>query len=131
MSSVGIDANTGQPLVGWKHVEQSIVKIITTEIGERVQRRDFGSAFPTLLDRPQNEETVLKFYVAIAEALEPRMVRGNIYGEPRFQLQLINIDVTTPGAAQLSLSGDYLPDGHKGKIANATATELRIPINPD
>jgi phage baseplate assembly protein W len=128
VSSVGIDRNTGVVLVGWPHVAQSIVTIVTTELGERVQRRDFGSNVPGLIDRPQNEETLLEFFIAIAEALEPRQVRNSIYGEPRFQIDQIFVDIDTPGEMIVSMTGTYLPDGHKGKVAGASRQTLRIPI---
>ena len=129
MTSVGIDRNTGAVLVGWPHVAQSIVTIVTTEIGERVQRRDFGSLVPALLDRPQNEETLMAFFMAIAEAIEPRRVRSSIYGEPRFQLMQIMVDVTTPGRVSIGMTGDYLPNGHKGRTDGAQRVDLRVPIS--
>lgn len=129
MTSVGIDRKTGAILVGWPHVAQSIVTIVTTELGERVQRRDFGSNVPGLIDRPQNQETLLQFFVAIAEALEPRQVRNSIYGEPRFLVEQILVNVDTPGEMVVAMTGTYLPDGHKGQFAGASRQQLRIPIS--
>jgi hypothetical protein len=129
VTSVGIDRKTGALLVGWPHVAQSIVTIVTTELGERVQRRDFGSNVPGLIDRPQNQETLLEFFIAIAEALEPRQVRNSIYGEPRFQVQQILVDAETPGEMVVAMTGIYLPDGHKGRFSGAQRQTLRIPID--
>jgi phage baseplate assembly protein W len=129
VSSVGIDRNTGALLVGWPHVVQSIVTIVTTELGERVQRRDFGSNVPGLIDRPQNQETLLEFFIAIAEAIEPRQMANSVYGEPRFQVEQILVDVDTPGEMVVSMTGVYLPDGHKGRITGAQRQQLRIPID--
>jgi phage baseplate assembly protein W len=128
MSSVGIDQNTGKVLVGWPHVAQSINKIVMTEIGSRVERRDFGSGFGGLIDKPQNAETTLAFFMAIAEALEPRLVRSSIYGEPRFSLTAIRADLQTPGILQLSLMGDYYPDGHREAFTEAQQRELIIMV---
>ncbi len=129
MTSVGIDRATGAVLVGWPHVAQSIVNIVTTELGERVQRRDFGSNVPGLIDRPQNQETMLEFFIAVAEALEPRQMANSIYGEPRFQVEQILVDVETPGKMIVAMTGIYLPEGHKGRISGAQRQQLRIPIS--
>lgn len=118
MASAGIDARTGRPLVGWDHVVQSIDKIITTEIGSRVQRRDFGSLIPRLQDKPQNEETIISVYLSLAEALEPRLVRGIQYGEPRFALGRVGVKADVPGRVTFEVEGTYLPNGHKGDFSN-------------
>lgn len=129
MTSVGIDQNTGKVLVGWAHVSQSIHKILTTELGSRIERRDFGSSLSSLIDKPQNEETMLKFFMAIAEALEPRRVRNSIYGEPRFALEAVSLDARTPGIVAVSVSGLYFPDGHKGRIFETDRRILVVKIN--
>lgn len=125
MSSVGIDAVTGKVLTGWPHVEQSIGKILTTELGSRVERRDFGSLIPRLIDQPQNEENILNFFIAAAEALEARIVRGHQYGEPRFNLTALAFDATVAGHVVLEVKGDYLPNGHRG---DSTGSSPRLVI---
>ena len=66
---------TGQRITADAHIEQSIDDIVSTPIGSRIRRRDYG--FPTaLLDQPLNEKTVLLIYVAVSKALrkwEPRV----------------------------------------------------------
>lgn len=128
MTSVGIDQSTGKVLVGWPHVAQSINKIVTTELGSRIERRDFGSRLSTLIDQPQNEETLLDFFMTIAETLQPRRVRNSIYGEPRFDLIAISVDVKTPGLLLMSLMGDYYPDGHKSVAASPQRQRLVIEV---
>lgn len=117
MARTGIDASTGKILVGWDHVVQSIGIILSTELRSRVQRRDYGSLIPRLIDRPQNPETIVNFYMAIAEALEPRLVRGSWYGEPCFHLSRCGIEAGTPGSVSLILDGTYFPNGHKNDFA--------------
>lgn len=59
------------------HIDQSIEDILTTPIGSRVMRRDYGSELPLLIDAPMNGETLVILYRATAEALarwEPRIV---------------------------------------------------------
>lgn len=128
MTSVGIDQNTGRVLVGWPHVAQSLSKIVMTEIGSRIERRDFGSSLGSLIDRPQNDETTLAFFMALAEAIEPRLVRGSVYGEPRFNLTAIRIDLRTPGVLLVSLKGDYYPEGHLQETLTSQQRELVIEV---
>lgn len=128
MTSVGIDQHTGKVLVGWPHVVQSIIKIVMTELGSRVERRDVGSRLISLLDKPQNEETMLQFFMAIAEALEPRIVRGSIYGEPRFSLTAISFNLSKPGVVPISLMGNYYPDGHKNTSSTPQPRDLVIEV---
>ncbi|MEM1077456.1 MAG: GPW/gp25 family protein [Pseudomonadota bacterium] len=72
----GLSINTGTGLAYSDHVDQSISDILTTPIGSRVMRRDYGSELPFLIDAPMNGETMVILYRATAEALarwEPRI----------------------------------------------------------
>ena len=119
MSSIGIDAETGRVLYGWAHVVQSIRKILTTEIGERVHRRWFGSGIPSKIDRPQNLENIVDIYMDVAEALEPRLVEGHQAGEPRFALRIVRAQPGPDGHLTLTLYGTYYPRGHLGDFSVA------------
>lgn len=73
---IGMNASTGKPLAGDAHLVQSIADILTTPIGTRVMRRDYGSALFELLDAPLNALTRLRLFAATADALrrwEPRI----------------------------------------------------------
>lgn len=94
---IGMDRHTGRRLDGWPHIRQSIIDILTTRPGSRVQRRDYGSAAVELVDRPATHLTVLDRFVAIAEGLdrwEPRVVLTG------FRL----IEATPAGAATIGVS---------------------------
>lgn len=72
-----MNAETGRILSDWPHVVQSIRDILTTPIGSRVMRREYGSELPLLVDRPMTQEVVLAVYTATAVAIarwEPRFV---------------------------------------------------------
>ena len=59
-----------------EHVYQSIEMILTTPVGSRVMRREFGSLLPRLLDKPLNPQTITAIYAACNEAIatwEPRV----------------------------------------------------------
>lgn len=76
----GMDRHTGRSLSGWPHIRQSLIDLLSTRVGTRVHRREYGSAAVELIDRPSSAETVLDRFVAIATALdrwEPRVtLRG-------------------------------------------------------
>lgn len=98
----GISAQTGQKLFGIAHLEQSIRDILTTRIGTRVMRRDYGSDLPKLIDRPMTPALASDIYAATAYALSR--------WEPRFKLLRVQITDAQVGSISLYLEGVYLPD---------------------
>lgn len=99
----GMDAATGQPLSGIEHLRQSLRDILTTPIGTRVMRRDYGSRLYELVDAPLNRGTIAELYAATAEAIRK--------WEPRFRLTSVQIASAEAGSVELDLTGVYLPDG--------------------
>ena len=100
-----MNRHTGKPLDGWQHVSQSISDILSTPIGTRVMRRDYGSRLSELLDRPMNEATVMEATIAVAEALDR--------WEPRFRLRRVMIvEGSADGHLSIDVVGVYVPDGH-------------------
>lgn len=95
---IGMDALTGKPLAGAAHLEQSIGKILSTPLGTRVGRRDFGSYLPELLDQPLNARTRVLIFAATADALRRH--------EPRIALSRVTLLTgEQPGSAVLTLQG--------------------------
>ncbi len=78
-----IDKNTGRSLqTEQQSIQQSLQDIITTPIGSRVMRREYGSLIFELLDQPINDVLVLKCYSAIYTAIsswEDRISISQIY----------------------------------------------------
>lgn len=101
----GIDATNGKSLSGLDHLRQSIIDILTTPIGTRVMRREYGSRLFDLVDAPMNRATIVEIYAAAAEALQR--------WEPRFKLERIQAVSVEPGRVELELTGDYVPNGQK------------------
>ncbi|WP_129792575.1 GPW/gp25 family protein [Sphingosinicella sp. CPCC 101087] len=66
---IGMNAATGAPLEGNAHLAQSIADILTTPIGSRCMRRDYGSLLFALIDQPINATTRQRFIAATATAL--------------------------------------------------------------
>lgn len=99
----GTDANTGKRLAGIEHLRQSVRDILTTPIGSRVMRRDYGSQLPLLVDAPMNRSTIMDLYAATADALKR--------WEPRIRVTSIRASQPAPGMVTLDLVAQYLPDG--------------------
>lgn len=97
----GMHRNTGTALVGVEHLRQSIIDILTTPIGSRVMRRDYGSRLYQLVDAPVNRALLVEIYSAVAEAL--------LKWEPRFRLNRIQVEAIAPGSLSIWLEGEYLP----------------------
>ncbi|OOF59361.1 GPW/gp25 family protein [Rodentibacter myodis] len=58
------------------HIKQSIADILLTPIGSRLQRREYGSLIPMLLDRPINRTLLLQLAACAVTAInrwEPRV----------------------------------------------------------
>ena len=106
----GINNTTGKSLSGIAHLKQSINDILSTPIGSRVMRREYGSRLFELIDAPLNAETIIDLYAATAEALKR--------WEPRFELKSVNAYPAdcAAGKIELLLVGKYLPSGEDIKL---------------
>lgn len=105
---MGMSRINGREITGIEHLRQSIVDILTTPIGSRVMRREYGSRLFELIDAPTNRETLVDIYAAVAEALNQ--------WEDRLQLEQIDINSATKGQLVLTLTGKYLLDGKAIKL---------------
>lgn len=95
---IGMDATTGARLSGDGHLAQSIGRILSTPIGTRCMRRDFGSALLELIDQPFNALTRLRMFAAIAVALDR--------WEPRLKLTRVSVDqVEAPSRITVTVEG--------------------------
>jgi phage baseplate assembly protein W len=102
----GMNAQTGQALGGLQHLRQSIIDILSTPVGSRVMRRDYGSRLFELIDAPLTEATLIDLYAATAVALAE--------WEPRFRLHRVrSAGITEEGRTSLTLEGEYLPEGRE------------------
>lgn len=101
----GISASNGQRLEDLDHLRQSIEDILTTPLGTRVMRRDYGSRLFALVDRPVGLDLTAEIHVAVADALDR--------WEPRLRLLTVDVQSAVPGQVSLNLVGEYLPDGKR------------------
>ena len=114
MPRIGIDADTFLSIVGWESTRQSVQKIVRTQLGERVLRRNTGSAVPNKLDRPQNQEELLDLFMSIAEGLEYRVENDIHLGEPNFQVTSMAVTPSPDGTITIEVTGIHYPKGHLG-----------------
>ncbi len=74
----GMDRTTGKPLAGADHLRQSIADILSTPLGTRLCRRDYGSELPELFDQPMNELGRIRVFAATAGAIMRQERRARI-----------------------------------------------------
>ncbi|MCV6626955.1 MAG: GPW/gp25 family protein [Cellvibrionaceae bacterium] len=113
----GINAHTGKRLSGIEHLRQSVRDILTTRIGTRVMRRDYGSNVPNLVDAPMNGATIAKIISAAADALDK--------WEPRLRIDNLQIHKAEPGQLELEITGEYLPDGQAVELGGIVVEASR------
>lgn len=116
---IGMSARTGRAIEGNAHLAQSIADILTTPIGSRLMRREYGSQLPDLIDWPTNDTTRLQAYAATAMALlrwEPRIRLSRVQlflgarsGQVVLELEGTRVDANEPLSLRIPL--------HLGAIA--------------
>lgn len=112
----GMNRNTGRAITGAERDKQRLNILIQTPVGMRVQRRDFGTVVPYLVDQPLNAATVLRMYSATASAVKHWL--------PDIQLDSIRLEnIKGDGKAQLALGVTL------GANNSATNETLNILIN--
>lgn len=99
----GINNLSGHRLTSLDHLHQSIRDILSTPIGSRVERREYGSNIFDLIDRPANNQTIIEIIAATADALRK--------WEPRFKLTRVEIPQVQVGHVTVNLFGVYILDG--------------------
>ena len=107
----GMDRNSGKPLGGAGHLRQSIADILTTPVGSRPMRRDYGSRIFQRIDAPMTGELVSEIYSDVVEAL--------FNYEPRFEVSAVSVVSIDAGHIVLDLEGKYL-----GQNLKLTGLEL-------
>ena len=117
---IGTHQNTGKTLSGLDHLRQSLTRLLTTPIGSRVMRRQYGAYGFELLDHPGNNANRLKLYAATVDAIlrfEPRLLP--------IKIELLESDAQS-GQFELSLEGFATTD--IGDIGAGSSMQLAIPL---
>lgn len=97
-----MDRRTGQPLNGVAHLRQSIEDILTTPLGSRRMRPDYGSQLRRYIDLPVN--------AGWKSAVQAEVARALGRWEPRLALERVRVVAVLDGQVSLALSGRYLGD---------------------
>lgn len=113
MAYAGLDNRGGRTVQGVAHLQQSIADILGTPLGSRLERREYGSLLPELIDQPDNATTRIRLYAASAAAL--------MRWEPRLRLTRVAVvSLSRPGQIVLDIEGTH-------SISGADLS-LRVPL---
>lgn len=99
---IGMNRQTGQSMTGIEHLKQSLGDILTTPLGARRMRPEYGSLLPRMVDMPVNKGWISGVQAEIARAI------GR--WEPRLRLKSIKVESILDGRVALRLEGEYLGD---------------------
>ncbi|MBO4480901.1 MAG: GPW/gp25 family protein [Alphaproteobacteria bacterium] len=99
----GMNINTGRTISDMEHLRQSITNILSTPIGSRIMRRDYGSRLFKRLDAPLTGELMAEIYADVVEAL--------FSYEPRFEVTNVSVVSMDQGHLILDVTGKYLITG--------------------
>ena len=100
---IGMDRHTGLPRSGLDHLLQSIEDILTTPLGSRLMRPEYGSTIRRFVDLPVSEGWKSAVQAEVAHAL-------NLW-EPRFKLQSVRVSAVLDGVITFELKGLYRGEG--------------------
>ena len=110
MSYRGLNAGTGRAIEDIEHIRQSVRDILTTPVGSRVMRRDYGSLLPELIDQPLNGATLLKAYAATVLAL--------LKWEPRLRITRVRFGADATGQLTVDLEATRTDGARAAALAN-------------
>lgn len=104
----GMSAVAGAAITGEAHLRQSIADILSTPLGSRRMRLDYGSRVPELVDAPMNPGVVADLVATTAQAIrqwEPRVTLRRV-GVRAAEAGRLTIDlVVTVNGRELKLEG--------------------------
>jgi len=100
---IGMSTTTGRAIGTLEHIRQSIGDILSTPIGTRIMRREYGSLLPYLVDAPMDKGTVIDIIQASAGAIAR--------WEPRVRVDRIEIEEAAPGQIALAIDMEVLATG--------------------
>ena len=109
-----MNINNGKTISEIAHIKQSVANILTTPIGSRIMRRDYGSRLFEKIDRPINGELIAEIYSDVIEAL--------FIWEPRFEVEQITVQNIEKGKIIIDLEGNFLKSGEKITLENIEVT---------
>lgn len=111
---IGMNENTGRSLSGLDHIRQSIRRILMTPIGSCIERREFGSLLPDLIDSPLNDTTRMQAIAASASAIAR--------WEPRVRVRSLRLvqDAAAPSQLTITMEAD--------EVTTDTPVTMQLPL---
>ena len=106
---IGMDRHTGLPISGIEHLRQSIADILSTPLGGRRHRMEYGSKLRRFVDLPVNEGWKSAVQAEVARAL------GRF--EPRLKLDQVRVISVIGGQINFQIVGKYLGDSVTLEVA--------------
>lgn len=103
---IGMDRHTGQPIADLASVIQSIGDILSTPLGSRRHRPDYGSKLYAYVDLPVNAGWKSSVQAEAARAIDR--------WEPRVKLKSVRVMAVLGGKIDLLVAADY-----EGKVFEA------------
>jgi len=107
--------DTGRRLDEVDHIRQSIRDILTTPVGSRVMRRDYGSLLPELIDQPSNPANRLRLMAATVMAI--------IQWEPRVSVNNVSLTIALDGTVSIDLDAT-----RRGGQRSGNRLNISVPI---
>ncbi|WP_032881578.1 GPW/gp25 family protein [Acinetobacter sp. WC-323] len=92
-----------------EHIRQSIQDLLTTPIGTRIMRREYGSLVPMLIDAPFDDITILQLYAATATAI--------LRWEDRIILNSISLKTKEAGSYYLDMDCSLVDSNQKASLS--------------
>lgn len=97
---IGLDRRTGEAISGLDHLRQSIEDILTTPLGSRRMRPEYGSKLRRYVDMPVNE--------GWKSAVQAEVARALGRWEPRLKLERVVATSVLDGKIGMTLTGQYM-----------------------
>ena len=111
---IGLSRKTGQILTGWELFVELAEDALTTQLGSRQKRRDYGSRLPELLGRITGEDVLMKAQIYATEAfIHPPNNLAHLFTVSRI------IASRHAGGLRLQIAGSY----------GGQAVTFEVPIN--
>lgn len=98
-SLVGMSRQAGGALSGIDHLRQSIADILTTPVGSRVMRPEYGSYLPRMVDQPVGRGWM--------SAVQAEVARSIGRWEPRLKLSRVTVESVIDGRVSIVIEGEY------------------------
>ena len=132
--STGTSALVNATMSDWEHVQQSLRILLSTPIGSRLMRREYGCDLKNIVDQKLTTRNILLIYSAAATAIqrwEPRyrMRGGRVTGAGHAIRAERGFETyATGGLLVLEIFGTYYPRGHKGDYSIAEDANLQVVV---